>query len=148
MVRLEKITSENHLECHKLEVVENQKAFVSSTVLALAKAYVYRDIVTPFAIYDDNLMVGFIMVRFNKEFENYFVWQLLIDEKYQNKGYGRQAMNLAIEWMRKDERCKSIVTCYKDGNDAAKKLYEGLGFVEMEHDPDDGCNEVDLILNF
>lgn len=148
MVRLENVNSKNHLECHKLKVAANQEEFVSSTVLSLAKAYVYRDIVTPFAIYDDDLMVGFIMVRFNEEFDNYFIWQLLIDEKYQNKGYGRQAMKRAIEWMRKDERCKSIVTCYKDGNDAAKKLYESLGFVEMEYDPDDGYNEVDLILNF
>lgn len=148
MVRLEKITPENYSECINLKVAENQKEFVSSTVVALSKAYVYRECVTPFAIYNDDLMVGFIMVRFYKEFENYFIWQLLIDEKYQYKGYGRQAMNLAIEWMKKDERCKSIVTTYKNGNNVAKKLYESFGFVEMEEEPEDGYDEKDMILNF
>lgn len=148
MVRLEKITPENYSECINLTVDENQKAFVSSTVISLSKAYVYRECVKPFAIYNDDLMVGFIMLRFNKEFENYFIWQLLIDEKYQHKGYGRQALKLAIEWMKKDERCKSIVTAYKNGNDYAKNLYESLGFVEMDEELEDDYDETDMILNF
>jgi diamine N-acetyltransferase len=144
MIRLEKITEDNYRECLNLKVAEGQTNFVSSNTLSLAKAYVFYDRTTPFAIYSDDTMVGFIMVRFNPDYSNYFVWQLMIDERYQTKGYGKQAMKLAIEWMKKDERCKEIVTTYKKGNEVARKLYSQLGFEpfgEMEE------GEADMVLH-
>jgi len=145
MVTLEKITEDNYRACLDLKVAENQINFVSSNILSLAKAYVFYDIVSPFAIYNDDIMVGFMLLRFNEEYSNYFLWQLMIDEKYQSKGYGKQAMNLAIEWMRKDHRCHEIVTTYKVGNDHAKKLYIQLGFQQMGEEEDD---EIDMVLRF
>ncbi len=119
MVRLEKITEDNYRACFALKVAENQTNFVSSNILSLAKAYVFYDIVLPFAIYND--------------------------KKYQSKGYGKQAMKLAIEWMKKDDRCQEIVTTYKIGNEHAKKLYTQLGFHQMG-EVEDG--EIDMVLRF
>jgi len=144
MVRLEKITEDNYRECLDLKVVEDQTSFVSSNMKSLAKAYVYYNRVTSFAIYDDELMVGFMLLRFNEEYNNYFIWQLMIDERHQSKGYGKQAMLLAIEWMKKDERCHEIVTTYIEGNDQAKKLYIQLGFQRM-NEIEDG--EIDVVLH-
>lgn len=144
MIKLEKITEDNYKECLELKVAEDQTKFVSSTTLSLAKAYVFRDIVTPFAIYNDGIMVGFIMMRFNKEYSNYFIWQFMIDEKYQFKGYGKQALKLAMEWMKKDNRCHDIVTTYILGNETAKNLYTKLGFEQMGEALD---GEVDMILH-
>jgi diamine N-acetyltransferase len=144
MVRLEKITEGNYKECLELKVADNQTSFVSSNMKSLATAYVYYNRVTPFAIYDDELMVGFMLLRFNEECNNYFIWQLMIDERYQFKGYGKQAMVLAIEWMKKDERCHEIVTTYIEGNDQAKKLYTQLGFQQMNEIED--C-EIDMVLH-
>ncbi|MCM0648898.1 GNAT family N-acetyltransferase [Clostridium swellfunianum] len=141
MVSLEKITPNNYRECLNLKVTEEQKHFVSPNVLSLAKAYVYDDVV-PFAIYNESLMVGFIMIRFNKEQNNSFIWQFMIDEKYQSKGYGSKALGLAIEWMKKNSRCHEIVTTYIDANDKAKKLYEKYGFQQMGELTD---GEVDMV---
>lgn len=143
MVSLEKITPNNYRECLNLKVTEEQKHFVSPNVLSLAKAYVFYDNVTPFAIYDEGLMVGFIMLRFNKEYSNYFIWQFMIDEKYQSKGYGNKALGLAIEWMKRDSRCHEIVTTYIDGNDKVRKLYEHHGFQQMGELTD---GEIDMVL--
>jgi len=52
-------------------------------------------------------------------------------------------MKLAIEWMKKDERCHEIVTTYKKGNKWAEKLYTKLGFVNME---DFGDDELEMVL--
>jgi diamine N-acetyltransferase len=144
MVRLEKITEGNYEECLGLKVAENQTSFVSSNMKSLATAYVYYNRVTPFAIYDDELMVGFMLLRFNEEYNNYFIWQLMIDERHQSKGYGKQAMVLAIEWMKKDERCHEIVTTYIEGNDQAKKLYTQLGFQQMNEIEE---VEIDMVLH-
>ncbi len=145
MVRLEKITPENYEECFELRVAEDQKYFVSANTISLAKAYVFYDIVTPFAIYNDDIMVGFIMLRYNEGHNSYFIWQLMIDEKFQSKGYGKEAMKLAIEWMKKDERCHEIITTYKKGNQCAADLYTKLGFENME---DFGDDEMDMVLRW
>ncbi len=145
MISLEKITADNYKACIDLKVREDQSSFVSPNMLSLAKAYVFYDIVTPLAIYNDDQMVGFMLLKFYEEYRYYFVWQLMIDEKYQGKGYGKQAMRLAIEWMKRDERCGEIVTTYIVGNDSARNLYTKLGFKQMGEDAED---EIDMVLNF
>lgn len=145
MVTLEKITEDNYRACLDLKVAESQTSFVASNILSLAKAYVFYGIVWPLAIYNDDIMVGFMLLRFNEEYSNYFIWQLMIDEKYQSKGYGKQGMKLAIEWMKKDHRCHEIVTTYKVGNDHAKKLYTQLGFQQMGEEE---AGEIDMLLRF
>jgi GNAT superfamily N-acetyltransferase len=46
-------------------------------------------------------MMGVMMLRFNRGYNSYFLWQLMITEKYQSKGYGKQPMKLAIKWIKK-----------------------------------------------
>ena len=131
VARLKRITPDNYRECLDLKVAEDQKKFISPNVLSLAKAYLYYDSVTPFAIYDESLMVGFIMLRFNKEYNNYFIWQFMIDERYQSKGVGSKALGLAIDWMKKDIRCSEIVTTYIVGNEKVRKLYIKHGLQQI-----------------
>ncbi|MCM1988920.1 GNAT family N-acetyltransferase [Oceanirhabdus seepicola] len=143
MVWLEKVTADNYRECLKLKVAEDQEHFVTSNDISLARAVASYDKVTPFAIYNDDIMVGFIMLRFNEGYNNYLIWQLMIDERYQSKGYGKQAMKLAIEWMKNEDRCYEIVLTCKDGNHLAEKMYTKLGFEKMSEVVD---GEVDMVL--
>lgn len=56
----------------------------------------------------------------------------MIDRKYQNKGYGRAAMKLALDYI-KTYPCGKSEWCwlsYEPENEAAKKLYSSFGFVE------------------
>ena len=145
MVWLEKVTPDNYRECLKLKVAEDQKDFVTSNDISLARAVASYDKVTPFAIYNDDIMVGFIMLRYNVGYNNYLIWQLMIDERYQSKGYGKKGINLAIEWMKKEDRCYEIVLTYKEENRLAESMYTKLGFKKMG-DVVDG--EVDMVLKF
>ena len=129
MIRLDNITRDNYQECIGLKVADDQSNFVSTNVLSLAKAFVYKQDAFPFVIYNDEIMVGFIMLR--KVTNGYLIWQLMIDERYQSRGYAKEALKLAIEWMKKDKDCHVITVTYKKGNDIAEKLYYKFGFQQF-----------------
>lgn len=64
--------------------------------------------------------------------DTYFIWRFMIDKRYQGNGYGRQAFQLALDFVRTFP-CGPSDICwlsYEPENEAAKKLYALLGFVE------------------
>lgn len=130
MVELRKITKENYEECLNLNVAENQKKFVSSNVHSLAQAWIYYDTAFPFAVYANNTMVGFIMLGYYEDERYYTLWKFMIDEKYQNKGYGRKALRLGIDFLINRFKVKEIYTAYYTTNRIARNLYASVGFRE------------------
>ena len=148
MIHLEKIDYRNVWDIIDLEVTEEQDEFVASNRISLVQAYSVRDSETkafPFAIYNDDTPVGFLMIGYNEaatydEDEqppkvstgNYSLWRLMIDAKYQKKGYGTEAIRLALDFVRtwpcgKAEYC---FLSYEPENKVAAKLYRSFGFVE------------------
>ncbi|TYP76794.1 GNAT family N-acetyltransferase [Paenibacillus methanolicus] len=134
------ITWDNFIECIEVQVTEEQKRFISSNQHTLAEAYVAskegQDIIT-FAIYKEDMMVGFIMMYYddgngNFEYSSYGVFKMMIDRRYQGKGYGKEAMINAIEYAQVFPRRKArvIELTYKPDNMIARHLYSSLGFVE------------------
>lgn len=130
MVELRKITEENFEECLNLNIAENQKEFVSSNAHSLAQAWIYYDTAFPFAVYANNTMVGFIMLGYYEAGGYYTLWKLMIDEKYQNKGYGRKAVRLGIEYLVNYFKVKEVYTAYYVTNRIARNLYASVGFRE------------------
>lgn len=145
MIRLEKISKDNYRECLRLQVEECQIRFVSSNSASLAKAYVYYDDAIPLAVYNEDLMVGFILLRYYDEEKSYLIDQFMIDTRYQGNGYGKQAMELVIEQIKSERKYPKIILCYIDGDEAAKRLYSGLGFYHTgEVDEDEIIMRFDL----
>lgn len=130
MVTLREITKENFEECLNLNIADSQKKFVSSTVHSLAQAWIYYENAFPFAIYVDNVMVGFIMLGYYEVKGYYTLWKLLIDEKYQNKGYGKKALKLGIDYLVNRFKVTEIYTAYYATNEIARNLYASVGFRE------------------
>ena len=129
MVRLKPVTRENLEEVLALRVGEGQEKYVISNAESLSRAYVYSETAYPFAIYDNDIIVGFIMMGYYKVKGYYTLWEFMIDHKYQNKGYGRQALKLGLEFVRDKFGQVDIYTGVTPGNTVAKKLYESVGFV-------------------
>lgn len=46
--------------------------------------------------------------------------------------------------MRQDGKYPKVILCYIEGNEAARRLYEGLGFRETDRDEDELIMERDL----
>ena len=128
MVYLKEVTKENIDEVLELSVREDQKSFVSTTAESLAQAYVYKETAFPFAVYNDNTLVGFIMMGYYEAKNYYTLWKFLIDKKYQRMGYGREALMQGISFMRDKFNIKEIYTGVAPGNSVAKGLYESVGF--------------------
>ena len=91
----------------------------------------------PYAIYKDNIMVGFLMLSYGEAYENkeetaYWVWRLMIDKKYQGKGYGRDSMAKALELIKTfpHGEASTVYLSYELENIVAKALYGSLGFIE------------------
>ena len=130
MVRLKPVTGENLDEVLELKVHESQAGFVSTTTESLAQAYVYPETAFPFAVYDDQTIVGFIMMGYYEAKQYYTLWKLLIDKRYQRQGYGRQALEQGIVFLKETFRVKEIYTGVIPENRAAKELYHSVGFAE------------------
>lgn len=144
MIHLEKITYENFDDVFDLKVKRTQYNFVASNLYSVAQAYVTEangGHVFPFAIYNDKKLVGFIQLAYGEnadqdgvsvEKDNYEVWRFMIDKRYQGKGYGREALKLAIDFI-KTFPCGKAEYCwisYEKENEVAKKLYASFGFEE------------------
>ena len=137
MVELKKIDKNNYNECINLQVSDEQKNFVASNVYSLGQAWVYYDTAYPFAIYADDMMVGFVMMGYYKPKGVYNIWRFMIDERFQRKGYGRAALRLAIGYLKEKFNVTEIYLSFHPDNIVAEKLYNSVGFQrtgEMEYD--------------
>ena len=130
MITLKEITKDNIEQVLALKVNDNQNSFVITTAESLAKAYVYYKTAWPFAVYQDDTPVGFIMMGYYEEKKYYTLWEFLIDYKYQGRGYGRKALLLGIQFLKDTFNVKEIYTGVASGNQIAKNLYKSVGFEE------------------
>ncbi len=141
MIRFEKITEDNYYECIKLDPGEKGRKLVAPNVNSLAIAYVCKEnnvcMPMPFAIYKDEVMVGFIVMSYLKKGNNndvkedtYDIWRFMMDHKYQGKGYGREALMKAIELIKTFPKgpAKTLVLSYASDNEVGSRLYESVGF--------------------
>ena len=130
MIQLSPVTKENIEELISLSVNENQRSFVSTNAESLAQAYVYKDTSYPFAVYNDEELVGFIMMAYYEVKQYYTLWKFMIDKNHQHKGYGRKALELGIKFLEDKFAANEIYTGVAPGNDVAKGLYLSMGFEE------------------
>lgn len=128
-VELREITVENWEECIALRVSEAQRGMVASNVYSLAQAKVQPECV-PLAVYADDTMVGFVMYALDRDDGNWWIYRLMIDERYQGRGYGRAALRCTIGRIRQEPVCPRIMISLKPDNVAARALYRSEGFVE------------------
>lgn len=137
MIRLETVGPENWRE--DLKVSEAQKRFVSDTMKLLARAYAYREHRSrAYVIYDGDVPVGMALYYDCDELNAFDFSQIFIDERYQGKGFGTEAAKQILELMRSDGKYDKAILCYIDGNEAAKSMYEKLGFsLTGERDEDE-----------
>lgn len=145
MVRLEKVNTQNVWKLLKLEVTETQRDFVATNTESIVEAYLTLDSggkVFPFGIFEDDTPVGFVMIGYGTDPSwadppaiaegNYNLWRFMVDRRYQNRGIGRAALALALDYIR-TKPCGDAEYCYlsyEPENEVAKRLYASFGFTE------------------
>ncbi len=129
----------------KLKVSEDQQGFVAGNDISLIEAYIAKienGQIFPFGIYKNDLPIGFLMIGYGADSSwdkapaiaqnNYDIRRLMIDTKYQGRGYGKKAIKLALEFI-STSPCGKAKYCwlsYEPENKAARDLYRSFGFVE------------------
>ena len=129
-ITLKKIDESNFIDCFHLQLGEGQERFVSHPIRSLAQAYVYYSQCTPFGIYHEEQMVGYVMVIYDYDEEVYNLWHLMIDAAQQNRGYGKAAVQCCLDYIRTKPFGGSNeieLTCHEE-NQAALHLYRSFGF--------------------
>ena len=145
MVELRPITVENFIDAFNLKLSPEEERFVSHPIRSLAQAYVYRNQCQPFGIYAEQRMVGYVMVIYDYDVPEYDIWHMMIDATMQGRGYGSDALDHVLEYIRTKpfgDSGRVALTCHKD-NAAALKLYERKGFSATGVEYDD---EIELAL--
>ena len=154
-VRLVKIDTDNFDAMTHLSVDDTQKGFLVENIYSLAEAYATLAegrFVQCFGIYDKEIPVGFLMIGYDytsccrgevPDFirNSYNIWRLMIDKNFQNRGYGREAVRLALEYIRTFP-CGKAEYCwlsYEPENETAKQLYRSFGFEERPEWYLEGC---------
>ncbi len=102
--------------------------YVASNAYSIVQSIYEKGWVTK-AIEVEGNLIGFAMYGLCEEENIYEICRLMIDRRYQSKGYGKQAMVLILEEMQKQFQCKEIYLSVALDNIMAKGLYEKAGFV-------------------
>ena len=146
-VILKCITEDNFLDAFHLKLRKDQEEFVSHPIRSLAQAYVYRNQCQPFGIYQDEEMVGYVMVIYDYDVPEYDIWHMMIDEARQGRGYGKEALKRVLEYIETKpfgESNRVALTCNQQ-NDPGLRLYRSLGFKETGNVDEDEIELVKLL---
>ena len=129
MISLKNVDVYNYVKVIRLEVAPEQKNFVTSNAFSLAQAYVMPEC-RPVAIYNGMTPVGFAMYALDKEDGEYWIYRLMVGAEFQRRGFGREAMRLLIERIRKEAPERAVLyISFEPENEGARHLYTSLGFV-------------------
>ena len=117
-----------------------QDAFVSSVETSFADAAEYPEACARYwAAYDGDEIVGFLMLSDGIPEATlaedptligpYFLWRLLIDERYQRMGYGTAALDALLAYVRTRPGADTLIVSCGQGEGSPQPFYEGYGFV-------------------
>lgn len=132
MLHLETITKDNWIKAISLRVREDQEKFVASNAVSLAQLNFLNDFHAK-GIYLGEEMIGFALYGMDEDDHEYWIYRMMIDQKHQGKGYGKEAIKLVIDDIKmiKEDRHKTITLSYEPTNEHAKRVYEKVGFKEI-----------------
>ena len=142
-ISLREITDANVEPVLQVRTTAEQERFVSTVADSLAEAAAnpqgnpwYR------AIYVEDQPVGFVMLSWDVEAQPphingpWFLWKLLIDSRYQRRGYGREVLRQVVELVR-EHGATELLTSYVPGDGGPAGFYARLGFLPRgDVDPD------------
>jgi diamine N-acetyltransferase len=135
VVTLNEITQDNRAAVMDLRVSPDQEDFVAGVADSLREAAESPE-ARPWyrAVYAECRPVGFVMLAENvppgdeRYPWRYFLWRLLIDERFQGKGYGRATLDALVAWLRSRPGADALFTSAVPGQSSPVTFYEHYGF--------------------
>ncbi len=130
MIYLKEITEENFNECLNLKVNVENEDYVDEVVYSFAEAYIYYNSYILRAIYLEDTIIGFVSIYVGEN--SYQIINFLIDDNYRNKGYGKEAVNIIIDYLKCNYNAKLVSVPVYIENREAHKFWSKLNFNNSE----------------
>ena len=116
-----------------LNLDDGQRDLVNPPCVSISRAYISPFDHYPFIVcLMDNTRIGFVCLNKWLPEKDAFSFSLLIDRKYQHKGYGTSTIKLSVEIFSIINKEIPIKIAVEEKNEKAQKLYETLGFIKTD----------------
>jgi len=137
-VTLEKITDDTVLGiCWLSDTLRPpQSNVVAPNVFSLAQAH-FNEYAWFRAIYAGKAPVGFMMIVDDDKTPEYFLWRFMIASMFQGRGYGKQAIERLVDYVRTRPGAKELGVSCDEGDGSPEGFYRRLGFVRTGEMLDD-----------
>jgi diamine N-acetyltransferase len=145
VVTLREVTPENLDAVLGLAVRDDQKHLVAPNTRSIEQGQAEAEHAWYRVIYADETPVGFTMLYMDAEKADYFLWRLMVDAAHQGRDYGRQAMELVIDFVRQQPNAKELYVSYVPAENNPQPFYSRLGFEETGEE-DEGELVMKLVL--
>ena len=129
-VTLRPVTADNWRDVARLRVTAEQREVVAGPTYYLALCAYGDTGWQPLAIYAGEDVVGFLMWAVDPADDSCWLGGFFIDHRYQRQGYGRLALQAALETLGREQGCRHFALSYQPGNTIARELYSSFGFEE------------------
>lgn len=130
MIKLLDVNEQNWLDVISLSVNEEQKKFLDRPIGIVARGYIYRSHnVKVYGISNNEHIIGVALVKdMDEEPSCYDLQQFMIDRRFQNKGYGTEALRLLLSVLSREGRYGQVEVCVHKNAASAIRMYEKVGF--------------------
>jgi diamine N-acetyltransferase len=132
VVSLRPLSESNREAVEALRVSPRQEQFVSSVADSLREAAEEPGAHAMYwAIHADETPVGFVMIADevdSPEYIPHYLWKLLIDERYQRRGFGTATLDLIVDYFRRRPGVEVLTTSAGQGEGSPITFYERYGF--------------------
>ncbi len=130
-VRLLEVTRDTVAAVCKLDAADGGRQVAPNSV-SIAQAHFAPEAWFR-AVYDDDQLVGFLMLydptlAEAPEENEFFLWRLMIDQRHQGKGLGRQAVERLVEHVVTRPGARRLLVSHVNGAERVARFYESLGF--------------------
>jgi diamine N-acetyltransferase len=134
LVSLREVTAENLGDVIDLKVSPSQQNFVAPNEISVAQA-AFEPKAWSRAIYADETAVGYILLYDDPEKPRYYLWRYMVAAEYQGLGFGRQALEQVIAYVRARPNAAEVFLSYVPEEGGPRGFYEKLGFRDtgVEH---------------
>lgn len=124
--KMVKLNKKNFWGALGISIKPEQNKFVLDAKSSVAMGQFYKT-QKVYVQMEGDIVVGLLVLDIDKKKETYYISIVIIDKKFQSKGYGKLMIKWAVEKL-KEEGAKSLTIGVARENIAAKKVYMSAGF--------------------
>ena len=130
-VKLNELTSmRDFMALTAVRVKPEQRRFTRNAIITYLQTR--HPAVTTYGIYVQEQLAGFVMLIHAENPTQWIIDRLTIDRDHQGQGVGYAVADQLIDMVHDFENSEMVIARYRPENDAARRLFNKLGFNERE----------------